>query len=129
VRLVPQVATGLIRGEVVKVSSGEQVRDFLHVADVAAGIVHVALGDVEGPVNIASGEPIRVRDLVARIAKLCGREDLVAYGALPARPGDPASVFANVEKAKAIGFRPALDLDAGLREVVAELRRGPPVSS
>ena len=35
-RLVPAVMTGLLRGERVDVTSGRQVRDFLHVTDVAS---------------------------------------------------------------------------------------------
>src|SRR5262249_31319402 len=119
VRLVPAVAHALLRGEEARVSSGEQVRDFLHVADVASGVVHVALrDDLEGAFNVASGEPVRVRDVVAAIARIIGREDLIRYGAFPTRPGEPPAVFADVSKLRSTGWAPRFGLESGLEDAV-----------
>jgi len=122
-RLVPAVIDRLLGGGVAETTEGAQIRDFLHVADVGAAVASVALSKLEGAVNVGSGVPITVRDLVSTIARLCDAEDRVRFGALPYRPGDPMHVCADVTKLASTGFTPRFDLEAGLRDVVQD-RRG-----
>jgi len=121
-RLVPAVIDKLVSGGVAETTGGEQVRDFLHVADVGAAIAAVALSDLEGAVNVGSGEPITVKRLVETIARLAGAEDRLRVGALPYRPGDPMYVCADVTKLKAAGFSPRFDLESGLADAIASRR-------
>lgn len=119
-RLVPAVVDALLAGERARVTTGEQIRDFLHVADAAAAIVHVLEhGELVGPVNVASGQPVRVRQVVETIAGILGAKDRVAWGAVQARPNDPAFVCADVRKLAASGFRVQHDLESGLRDAIA----------
>lgn len=119
-RLVPAVIDSLLDGQEARVTSGEQIRDFMHVADAAAGIVHVLETDtLTGAVNVASGRPVRVRKVVKTIAKLLNREKQVAWGAILPRPNDPGFVCADVTRLTASGFRPQHDLDSGLRDTIA----------
>ena len=66
-------------------SHGEQVRDFLHVEDVARAIVSVLDSELEGPVNIASGEAVTLKSVIETIARLIGRTDLLRIGAVASR--------------------------------------------
>lgn len=91
-RLVPHIRAKLAAGEPVDLTSGTQVRDFMGVADAGRMIAEIALGKCQGPVNVCSGIPITVRELAERIADEFGRRDLLRFGALPDRPGEPASV-------------------------------------
>ena len=122
-RLVPAVLGALLRGEQAKVSSGEQVRDFLHVADVATAVCKVASSSLTGAINIGSGEGVSVRTLVETLAEECERPELVLYGAIPQRAGDPARVVADNAKLRSTGWAPKFDLRAGLRDTVAARRR------
>jgi nucleoside-diphosphate-sugar epimerase len=97
-RLVPSVVRSLLRDEQVKVTTGEQYRDYLHVEDVGAAIAAVAESDLTGPVNIGSGQPRQIREIVATIGRLLGREPLIRFGALPPRPSDPIFVCANATR-------------------------------
>ncbi|MBX3226835.1 MAG: NAD(P)-dependent oxidoreductase [Labilithrix sp.] len=117
-RLVRSVVDALLAGERARTSTGEQVRDFSHVADAAAGIVHVLESTLAGPVNVASGVPVRVRDVVRTIARLAGREDAVDWGAVTPRPNDPPFVCADVSKLRNSGFVPTFDLESGLRDTM-----------
>ncbi len=121
-RLVPAVIAPLLRGEPANVTTGDQVRDFLHVDDVARALTHVAHGELTGPVNVGSGVPVRVCDVVRAAAKACGREELVRYGALPSREGDPPFICADVTKLRSTGFTPRFDPDTGLADTVAWYR-------
>jgi nucleoside-diphosphate-sugar epimerase len=118
-RLVPSVIRALLRGEPVDVTRGLQVRDFLHVRDVAAAVVSAALGDLVGVVNIGSGRPVTVRDVVSTIESVIGRDGLVNYGGRPDSPTDPPFVCADNQRLIAgTGWTPAYDLRSGLQDAV-----------
>jgi len=91
-RLVPYVRSQLEAGQVAELTTGTQIRDFLDVRDAGGRIADVALGDEEGPINVCSGVPVTVRELVERIADEVGRRDLLAFGARAANPFDPPCV-------------------------------------
>ena len=115
-RLVPAVLNSMISGELTKTTSGEQLRDFLHVEDVASAICAVADSDLESVVNIGSGRPVRVRDIVEKIGEITGRNDLIQFGALPYRESDPMFVCANNRRlVENTDWKPKYDLESGLR--------------
>ncbi len=120
-RLVPHVFDRLRSGGVAETTEGGQVRDFLHVADVGAAIAAVALSELDGAVNIGSGVPVTVRELVTAIARLCEAEDRVRFGAMPYRPNDPMHVCADVTRLASIGFTPRFDLESGLADTLRTL--------
>lgn len=64
--LLPQLAAAVARGdERFDMSGGEQLRDYLPVEEVARLLVALALQRCDaGVLNICSGKPVRVRDLV-----------------------------------------------------------------
>ena len=82
-RLVPYLRARLNAGKPAELTSGEQIRDFLDVAEAGRLIAEVALGSTQGPINICSGIPIKVRQLAEQIAAEYGRTDLLQFGARP----------------------------------------------
>ena len=122
-RLVASVARALVEERPVLTSSGAQVRDFLHVEDVAGAFAALVDAAVTGPVNVASGEPVAVRDLVRALAELAGRPDLPRPGALADRPGEPPLLVADVRRLREeVGFTPRRSLEEGLRDTLASWR-------
>jgi len=91
-RLVPYLRSKLEKGEPAELTSGNQIRDFLDVADAGKMIADVALSAQTGPVNICSGTPITVRQLAEQIADEYGRKDLLVFGARPDNLVDPPCV-------------------------------------
>ena len=119
-RLVPYVIDTLLRGEPVEVTQGTQMRDFLHVADVASALTALALSEGTGVVNVGSGKPVTVRQVVSTLESLVGRPGLVRFGARPENPTDPPHVSADNRKLiAATGWHPAHDLESGLRHTIA----------
>jgi len=119
-RLVPYVATQLLKGEIALCSSGEQWRDYLDVRDVGAALAALALSEVEGPVNIGSGQPVPVAQVVSTVAALTGRPDLLRLGARPPRPNDPPELAARIARLRdEVGFCPRYTLDESLTDAVA----------
>jgi len=125
-RLVASVARALVAGERAATAGGTQVRDFLHVADVAAAFAALLDSGVTGAVNIGSGEARPLRDIIDAIGAATGRPELLDVGALPARPGDPAELFADVTRLRdEVGFVQAIGLQDGIERTVAWWRTAP----
>ena len=62
-RLVPLMLRAVRSGEPLGIGPADTVRDFCAVRRIAAALAAVALGPVEGPVNLGSGHPVRYDDL------------------------------------------------------------------
>jgi nucleoside-diphosphate-sugar epimerase len=120
-RLVPAVVRGLLAGETVAVTHGRQVRDFMHVADVGAAFATlVAREDVQGPVNVASGEPVSLRELIGLAAARIGGAGSIDFGAREAPAGEPPVLLADATRLRdEAGFTPRFDLPAGLDDAIA----------
>ena len=118
-RLVPYVISSLLQGISADVSSGVQVRDYLHVEDVASAIVAVAQSDLTGPVNIGSGCPVKIREVVSSISEITGRPDLVNLGGRPTGLADPLFICANNSKLiTQTDWKPLYDMEKGLAQTV-----------
>jgi nucleoside-diphosphate-sugar epimerase len=117
-RLTAATIRSLLAGKPAQCTAGLQVRDFLFVEDVARAFVTLLGSDYEGPVNVASGAPVTVRDVVSRIGELIGRPDLLLLGAIPTPKFEPAKLVANVTVLESLGFRRGYDLDRGLRRTI-----------
>jgi nucleoside-diphosphate-sugar epimerase len=92
-RLMGYLHSKLEKNEVAKLSSGEQIRDFLDVAIAGQMIAEVALGKQTGPINICSGIPITVREFAERIADEYGKRNLLNFGSRPNNLTDPPYVL------------------------------------
>lgn len=124
-RLIPAVAGALARGQEARCSSGTQIRDFLDARDVGGAFAQLLLSDVQGPVNIASGQGISVGEVVKMIADQIGRADLLRLGALPDREGEPAVLVGDVTRLREeLGYVPKISLKDGLAEVCARYLKG-----
>jgi nucleoside-diphosphate-sugar epimerase len=116
-RLVPGVIRSLRERTAVRTTSGEQIRDYLHVEDVASGICAAAREKL--PVaNIGSGIPVAVIDIIKELASILQGEQYLQIGALPQRPGEPPFICANSSLLRSRGWRPKFDLKSGLRNTV-----------
>jgi nucleoside-diphosphate-sugar epimerase len=118
-RLVASVARALARGEPAPSSHGRQVRDFLHVEDLADAFAALVAAEVTGAVNVAAGTSVSVREIVQLLGELSGRPELVELGALPPRPGDPDELSADVGRLRdEVGWRSPRSLEDGLHETL-----------
>jgi nucleoside-diphosphate-sugar epimerase len=118
-RLVASVIKKLLMGEKAQSSTGEQVRDFMHVDDDASGVLAVLDSDLTGAVNVGSGVPVTVRQIVETIGRLMGRGELIELGAFQPRADDPPMVVADNNRLReATGWSPRYDLESGLADTV-----------
>jgi nucleoside-diphosphate-sugar epimerase len=119
-RLVPAIIRSLVGGQQARSTGGEQLRDFLHIEDVASAVWAIARSSLTGPVNVGSGRPVAVRDIVTTIGTILDRLDLLAIGAIPYSPSDPWFVCANNRLlVDQTGWAPRYGLEDGLRQTIA----------
>ena len=91
-RLVPYLRAKLAAGEPAELTSGNQIRDFIDVAEAGRLIASASLGTAVGPVNICSGIPITVKQMAESIADEYGRRDLLKFGTRTDNLIDPLCV-------------------------------------
>jgi len=119
-RLIPALAAALRAGRPFALSPGEQVRDHLDVRDVASALLHLAMSDVEGAVNVCSGKPVTLRTLLETVGRELARPDLLEFGQRAYLPGEVMNLCGASGRLMATGWRPAhADLAASLRETIA----------
>ena len=118
-RLVASVINGLLRERVVPCTHGRQIRDYLHVADVAEGLVGLLESEATGAFNICSAEATRIVDIVGALGEMLRRPDLAEIGARAAAPHEPPIILGSNEKSRAaFGFGPRWSLERGLEDTV-----------
>lgn len=119
-RLVSDAIATLSAGQPFPTTDGLQLRDFMHVADVAGGFAALLDSPVTGPVNIASGKAIQVRALLEMVASRLGSTDLLQFGARPRAAQDPPLVEAAVSRLRdEVGFVP----HRSFADYIAEIAR------
>lgn len=118
-RLVSSVILSLLKGDPAKTSHGKQIRDYMHVQDVADGMVALLDSEVTGTVNVSSGQATTLREIVLTIGRLVGKPELVQLGAIPARANDtPLVVGENLRLLNEVGWKQRYDLEAGLQQTI-----------
>lgn len=118
-RLVSSVIRSLLKGEPARCSHGRQIRDYLHVADVAEGLVALLDSEARGAFNVSSGAATTLREIVLTVGRLIGRPELIQLGAIPARANDTALVVGeNARVAAETGWQPRYDLESGLQHTI-----------
>jgi nucleoside-diphosphate-sugar epimerase len=123
-RLVASVIRALVRGEPAECTHGGQVRDYLHIDDVASGVVAALESEHRGAIDIASGHGIAVGELVTEVARAMGREDLLRLGARPSPAHDVPLVLGDpTEAAAVLGWAPRMTLADGIADTIAWGRR------
>jgi nucleoside-diphosphate-sugar epimerase len=123
-RLVASVIRSLLAQQPARCSHGNQVRDYLFVQDVADAFVALVESTATGCVNIASGRPVTLKEIVTRIGALLGRSNLIQFGAIPPAATDTPLVVADVTHLEqTLAWRPRYDLESGLARTIDWWRR------
>ncbi len=119
-RIIPYVITSLLKNEPARCTEGQQIRDFLHVEDVANAFVSLLDSNLNGSVNIASGMPVSIKQIAEKLGSIINKPDLVQLGARSDSPDEPPVILADVNRLKfELDWHPKYDLDQGLQSTVA----------
>jgi len=114
-RFIPSAINAVLRGEKLDCTSGTQVRDFIHVRDVADACAFLLESGTSGVFNVGTGQGHTLRE----VGSLIGGSDLLRFGARQAPANDRAYVVADPLKMRRLGWKPRLALAEGLRLTMA----------
>jgi nucleoside-diphosphate-sugar epimerase len=121
-RLLPSLIETAVRGGSLPLTSGAQRLDFVHVEDVAEGLLRLGLsrpapGEV---VNLATGRLTSVREFTLSAAKLLRiEEEQLRFGALPQRPGTMQYDTVDTSKLRRMtGWLPATTVADGILRTI-----------
>lgn len=118
-RLVSSVIRSLLIDERAHCSQGDQIRDFLYVKDVADAFVALMESGVEGPINIGSGRPVTLKNIIQEISEKIIDRDHIEFGAVPVSSDDPPLLVADARRlSKEVNWSPKYSLDQGLDETI-----------
>ena len=121
-RLIPQAILSALAGENVRMSSGQQQRDYFYIDDLVEAMRLAAERPVPpGTVmNICSGRGIPVREVVELVLRLMGNPVNAVIGALPSRQDEIwESSGDNTVAWRLLGWEPRTGLEDGLRKTIA----------
>jgi nucleoside-diphosphate-sugar epimerase len=116
-RLLPYVARSVLAGREVPLTSGTQVRDFLHVDDVADGLVQVLYAARPGAYNVCSGRGVPLSQVLTELAQALGDSALLKFGERTQDEHDPDRVVGSNAALRTLGWRPRHDLTEALTSV------------
>lgn len=119
-RIIPAVAESLRAGRACDLSPGLQVRDHLHVGDVAAALVQLAKPGISGIFNVCSGIPITLRQVLLTVAEIVGRPELLRFGARQYPADEIMFLAGDPSQLRRAGWAPRFtDLRAGLADALS----------
>lgn len=94
--------------------SGTPRREFLHVDDLADACLHLMLHyDAEGLINIGWGEDVSIRELAEMITRVVGFKGKLTFDS--SRPDGTPRKLLNTARLTALGWKPRIALEAGVR--------------
>ncbi|MBF0307450.1 MAG: UDP-glucose 4-epimerase GalE [Alphaproteobacteria bacterium] len=111
---------------------GTCVRDYVHVADLAAAhvlaLAHLDRGGASGAYNLGNGAGFSVAQVIEAAGRVVGRP--VPFRLAPRRPGDPPRLVGDSTRARAeLGWRPARpDLDVMIEDAWRWYHTGEPMN-
>ncbi len=98
---------------------GSDIKDFLYIDDFVKAFVALLMrDDIDGPVNIASGRSVSLRDVIYLILELAGHADAVVEFDQTKPIMIPKRLIDITRLESITGFKPAIDLREGLRRTI-----------
>lgn len=126
-RLLPFVIESALAGREVATTDGRQIRDLVHVTEVAAAFARAAsfAWPLPGPgslvLNLGTGEAVSLREVIAALVAHCDRgPELIRFGAVPHRPNEMWRLVADpTAAAEVLGWRSQVSWREGVAAMVA----------
>ena len=121
--LIPFLIKCALQKKMIDLTEGLQYRDFLYVTDLVSCYLSVIekAESIMGHeiLNVGSGHPTKIHDVIKTLAGQLDAHDLLRIGARKMRAGETPSMIADIKKAKElIGWQPKVTLEEGLRATI-----------
>ncbi|MGH3341312.1 MAG: NAD-dependent epimerase/dehydratase family protein [Carbonactinosporaceae bacterium] len=125
---VPRLMRAALTGEAIQIyGDGQQMRDLVHVDDAVQGVLVAWCANQAGPLIVGAGRSVTVNELVDEARRVTG-QPLPADKVDP-KAGEMPAVIVDIDRARRLGYAPAVSLGEGLSGVWEEFQaradRGP----
>ncbi|MBI5712536.1 MAG: NAD-dependent epimerase/dehydratase family protein [Chloroflexi bacterium] len=124
--LIPAAILSAVRGQVLKMTPGNQKRDFIEVNDVVSALLAAAIAlDAGGRTyDIGTGAMRSIGAAVRSIFKIVGGEGSIEMGALNYRPNEVMSSMANTLPAeKELHWKSRVEFEIGIVKTIEWYRK------
>lgn len=111
----------------IKLTSGEQLRDFVYVDDVVNAYLKIINSSrIMGRVGVkcfevGSGAAQPVKDFITTAHRIIGSKSNLLFGALPYRENEIMYSKANLEALTGLGWRSTVKLEEGLKNIISSM--------
>ncbi len=113
---IPRLMRAARDGEGVQVrGDGSMTRDVVHVDDVVQGLFIAWNAGHAGPLILGSGQSVTVNEMVQTARRVTGKP--IPAENVPVINGEMLAVMLDISAIKALGYRPAYDLEKGMATV------------
>jgi GDP-L-fucose synthase len=115
--VIPSLISKTFKNDVLEVfGDGRPIRDFIYTDDVADGLIYTVEKEITNPVNLSSGIPHSIKDVVNVILKHSQR-DIPVKWLTEYSSGDNKRLL-NMERFNSYGFFPKTSLDTGIARTI-----------
>jgi CDP-paratose synthetase len=109
----------------IRLTRGEQERDFIYIDDVTAAYIAILENTNEFDkafieFDVGTGKPTSIRAFVETVHRLTAARTRLAFGAVPYREGEVMHSAADISGLTALGWYCHYDLTAGLKRVIEQ---------
>lgn len=119
-RLIPAAIRTLSEGRIFETKNATKRLDVMDVRDCGRAIAMIGVSDIQGPINVGSGTPITIAEIVQELAGLLGRSNLTVACSTSGEPDDFPDRFAEVATLRgALAFEPLYTLRESLLAAIA----------
>lgn len=105
-----------------KLTRGEQHRDFIYVADAVSAYGKLVERHAQLPpvvdIDLGSGVAPSIREVVETVHRLTGSRTELQFGALPYRANEAMHLQADIAQLQALGWAPEYSLEQGLAQTL-----------
>lgn len=116
-RLIPSAINNLLNQRKFEVKNGHHIRDFMYVMDVADALASLLDSEVNGPVNIASGQAVLIKDLMSLIADQLGEPKAIN---LQTSLETPTEVIADISRLRTeVKWQPHHSMNSALEKTIS----------
>lgn len=115
--VIPSLIARIFKGEspLNVWGDGSPIRDFIHASDVARAMIFVMNNNIEIPVNVSSGEPTSIKDVVEIISSCF---DGATYQFTENGVSGDNKRLMDISRLKNFGWKPRVGLEEGIKDTI-----------
>ncbi|MBO9699698.1 MAG: NAD(P)-dependent oxidoreductase [Sporocytophaga sp.] len=117
-RLIPFVIDKLLQNEEISLTSGEQIRQYIHIEDVNNLIAELIESEkLKGIYNLAGEEVVTVKQLVLKISEVVGVDGKFNFGTLKKQDQSMDVLMLDTQKARnQLNWNAKINITEGIKE-------------